>query len=129
MAAKSYAEMTKNEIISAEKKKLQGIYSKLETKTKRSVSSLIDEAAFMAASLYELRQIINEKGYTEEYQNGANQSGTKRSSEVDIYIQLEKNYASVIKQLTDLLPKEEKLKDTGKKGDDFDDFVNGREDV
>ncbi len=126
--ARTYADMTKDEIISAEKRKLQGIYSKLETKTKKSVSSLIDEAAFMAASLYELRQIINEKGYTEEYQNGANQSGTKRSSEVDIYIQLEKNYASVIKQLTDLLPKEDKLKDT-RKDDDFSDFINGREDV
>jgi hypothetical protein len=124
---KTYEDMTKEEIIAAEKRKLSGIYSRLETKTKKSVSSLIDNAAFMAASLYELRQIINEKGYTEEYHNGANQSGVKRSSEVDIYIQLEKNYASVIKQLTDLLPKEDKLKE--KKDDGFDDFVNGREDA
>jgi ribosomal protein RSM22 (predicted rRNA methylase) len=124
---KIYEDMTKEEIIAAEKRKLSGIYSRLESKTKKSVSSLIDNAAFMAASLYELRQIINEKGYTEEYHNGANQSGVKRSSEVDIYIQLEKNYASVIKQLTDLLPKEDKLKE--KKDDGFDDFVNGREDA
>ena len=124
---KIYPDMTKDEIITAEKRKLSGIYSKLEAKTKKSVSSLIDEAAFMAASLYELRQIINEKGYTEAYQNGANQRGTKRSSEVDIYIQLEKNYASVIKQLTDLLPKEDKLKE--KKDDGFEGFVNGREDA
>jgi ribosomal protein RSM22 (predicted rRNA methylase) len=124
---KTYEDMTKEEIIAAEKRKLSGIYSRLESKTKKSVSSLIDNAAFMAASLYELRQIINEKGYTEEYHNGANQSGVKRSSEVDIYIQLEKNYASVIKQLTDLLPKEDKLKE--KKDDGFDDFVNGREDA
>ena len=44
----------------------------------------MDEAAFMAASLYELRKIINEKGYTEEYQNGANQKGIKKCSEVEI---------------------------------------------
>ena len=126
MATRTYAEMTKDEIISAEKRKLHGIFSKLETNTKKSVISLVDEAAFMAASLYELRRIINEKGYTEEYQNGENQKGVKKCSEVDIYIQLEKNYAAVIKQLTDLLPKEGKVKE---KKDGFDDFVNGREDV
>ena len=124
---KTYADMTKEEIISAEKRKLSGIYSKLETKTKKSVSSLIDNAAFMAASLWELQRDINTEGYTEEYHNGANQSGVKRSAKVDIYIQLEKNYASVIKQLTDLLPKEDKLKE--KKDDGFDGFVNGREET
>ena len=97
--------MPKADIIKAEKTKLNGIYSKLEAKTKKSVSSLVDEAAFMAASLYELREIINRKGYTEEYQNGASQSGVKKCSEVEIYNQLIKNYMSIIKQLTDLLPK------------------------
>lgn len=115
--------MDKQEIIKAEKSKLNGIYSKMETKTKKSISSLIDEAAFMAASLYELRRIINEKGYTEEYQNGENQKGTKKCSEVEIYIQLSKNYMSIIKQLTDLLPKG-KPDDTA---DGFENFVNERE--
>ena len=124
---KSYDDMTKDEIIAAEKRKLAGIYSRLETKTKKSVSSLVDNAAFMAASLYELQRDINTEGYTEEYHNGANQSGIKRSAKIDIYIQLEKNYASVIKQLTDLLPKEDKIKE--KKDDGFDGFVNSREDT
>ena len=124
---KTYADMTKEEIIAAEKRKLSGIYSRLESKTKKSVSSLIDNAAFMAASLYELHRDINAAGYTEEYHNGANQTGVKRSAKVDIYIQVEKNYASVIKQLTALLPKEDKLK--GKKDDGFENFVNSREDT
>lgn len=117
--------MTKDEIISAERAKLDSIYKKLESKTKKSVDSLVNEAAFMAASLYELRQIINAKGYTEEYQNGENQRGTKKCSEVEIYIQLSKNYMSVIKQLTDLLPKEHK---SGDDDDGFGDFVDGRDD-
>ena len=117
--------MTKAEIIKAEKTKLNGIYSKLETKTKKAVSSLINEAAFMAASLHELRELINEKGYTEEYQNGQNQSGIKKCSEVEIYIQLSKNYMSITKQLTDLLPKEEPIP----KDDGFDDFVKKRSDL
>jgi hypothetical protein len=119
--------MTKAEIIKTEKSKLNGIYSKLEIKTKKSVSSLVDEAAFMAASLYELREIINEKGYTEEYQNGENQKGTKKCSEVEIYIQLSKNYMAVIKQLTDLLPKGDLTKP--EKDDGFDDFVSKRSDL
>lgn len=124
--AKSYVNMTKEEIIKSELSKLDGVYSKLEAKTKKSVSSLVSEAAFMAASLYELRQIINAKGYTEEYQNGENQKGTKKCSEVEIYIQLSKNYMSAIKQLTDLLPKP---KEAGGESDDgFDEFVSDRSD-
>ena len=117
-----YKDLSKDEILSKEKKKLEGIYSKLEDKTKKSVSSLIDNAAFMAASLYDLRKIINEKGYVEEYQNGQNQKGIKKCSEVEIYNTMIKNYMSCIKQLTDLLPKQ-KEKDPD---DGFDDFVNAR---
>jgi hypothetical protein len=125
-ARKTYEDMTKDEIIKAEKAKLNGIYSKLETKTKKSVSSLVDEAAFMAASLYELRNIINQKGYTEEYQNGANQVGIKKCSEVEIYINLSKNYMAIMKQLTDLLPKEPQGRQGGSDG--FNEFVGDRDD-
>ena len=78
----------------------------------------------MAASLYELRKIINDKGYTEEYQNGANQKGTKKRSEVETYIQLSKNYMAIVKQLTDLLPKQAPVE----KDDGFETFVGGRDD-
>ena len=118
--------MTKEEIIKSEKIKLDGICEKLESDTKKSVSSLVDEASFMAASLYELRRIINEKGYTEEYQNGQNQKGVKKCSEVEIYINLSKNYMSIMKQLTDLLPKEINTKQNNSDG--FDEFVGERDD-
>lgn len=123
----NYEGKTKEEIIKAEKRKLAGIYTRLDKKTKRSVDSLMDEAAFMAASLYELRKIIDEKGYTEEYQNGANQKGIKKCSEVEIYNTMIKNYSSVVKQLTDILPKDqEKAKATISDG--FEEFVNDRDD-
>ena len=121
-----YAGLSKDEIVKKEYKKLSGIYTRLDTKMKKVVDPLLREAAFMAASLYELRQIINEKGYTEAYQNGANQKGIKKSSEVEIYNTMIKNYSAIMKQLTDLRPK-----DDLKKSDDdgFDDFVQGREDI
>lgn len=121
---KSKRDLTKEELEKREKRKLAGIYKKLDKDTKKSVESLVDEAAFMAASLYELREIINEKGYTEEYQNGANQRGIKKCSEVEIYNTMVKNYMSTIKQLTDLLPKE--AAQEMEKSDGFEAFVIGR---
>lgn len=123
----NYEGKSKEEIIKSEKRKLAGIYLRLDKKTKKSVDSLVEEAAFMAASLYELRKIIDEKGYTEEYQNGANQKGVKKCSEVEIYNTMIKNYSSVVKQLTDLLPKEQ-TKGIAPVNDGFEEFVNGRDD-
>ena len=123
----NYEGKSKEEIIKSEKRKLSGIYTRLDKKTKKAVDSLIDDAAFMAASLYELRQIIDEKGYTEEYQNGANQKGVKKCSEVEVYNTMIKNYMATIKQLTDLLPKEQAVK-AAAISDGFEDFVNGRDD-
>lgn len=122
-----YEGKTKDEIMKAEKRKLVGIYTRLDKKTKKAVDSLIEQAAFMAASLYELAEIINEKGYTEEYQNGANQKGVKKCSEVEIYNVMIKNYMSVVKQLTDLLPKDS-AKVTVEMSDGFEDFINSRND-
>lgn len=123
----NYRGKTKEGLIKTEKKKLEEILSGLDEKMKESVDSLVDEAAFMAASLYELRKIIDEKGYTEEYQNGANQKGIKKCSEVEIYNTMIKNYSSVVKQLTDLLPKDQE-KGKAQTGDGFEEFINGRDD-
>ena len=57
-------------------------------------------AAFMAVSLEELQEIINEEGYTVEYQNGANQSGTKQSDAVKTHIAMTKEKMIYMKPLT-----------------------------
>lgn len=95
---------TKDDYIKAEKKRLAKIFDKLPQNAASAAEKLIDNAAFMAVSLQELQEIINEKGYVEEYQNGANQSGIKKSSEVDIYNTMIKNFNTTMKQLFDLLP-------------------------
>lgn len=124
----SKKDKTKEQLISAEKRKLKKICDNLDEKVKKAVESLVEEAAFMAASLYELRKIIDEKGYTEEYQNGANQKGIKKCSEVELYNTMIKNYTSVVKQLTDLIPKEQQVKASKTDTDGFDDFVENRDD-
>lgn len=74
----------------------------------------------MAESLDELQETIREKGFTEEYQNGANQHGIKKCSEVEIYNTMIKNYMGVIKQLVDLLP------DGESGGDELLDFIGAK---
>ena len=62
---------------------------------------------------------IREKGFVEEYQNGANQFGVKKCSEVEIYNTMIKNYSSIVKQLVDLLPN-----DARSGGDELLDFIS-----
>ena len=106
---------------SKELKKLKKIFKDIEPGKRQTVEKLISNAAFMAESLDALQEIIQEKGFVEEYQNGANQYGVKKCSEVEIYNTMIKNYSSIIKQLVDLLPNEAKSS-----GDEPLDFISGR---
>lgn len=89
-----------------EKKKLNRIIKNIPEDKKKLVEGLIADASFQAEQLEVLRQHIVENGWSEEYQNGANQHGKKTSVEADMYVKVQKSYASLIKQLTDLLPQE-----------------------
>ena len=97
-------QMTKEDYIKVEIKRLKHIFADLPQNTASFAEKLIENAAFMAVSLSDLQMIINVKGYTEEYQNGENQSGVKKSSEVDIYNTMIKNFNTTMKQLIDMLP-------------------------
>ena len=52
---KSYDEMTKEEIIKKEKSKFSAICKNIEPGQKKALEALVGEAAFMGASLFELR--------------------------------------------------------------------------
>ena len=74
---------------------------------KERAAALFDKLIFMDAELVKLQEILKIKGWTETYSNGATQSGLKKSSEAEVYNTLIKNYASVMKQLDEMLPNEE----------------------
>ena len=95
----------KEELISGKIAELKRIYKGIETTRKKNAEMIIPNAAFMAISMMELEKIINVKGYSEEYQNGANQRGVKKCSEVETYNNFAKNYLSYIQQLDDMLQK------------------------
>lgn len=121
--SKRKADMSKDDYIKCEIKRLKKIFENLTQDAASVAEKLIENAAFMAVSLNELQRLINEKGYTEEYQNGENQFGTKKSSEVDIYNTMIKNFNTTMKQLIDMLP------DSPSGGNSRNaalDYINGR---
>ena len=66
-----------------------------------------------------LMERINEEGVTIRYQNGENQWGYKKSPDVETYNSFIKQYTTIIKQLTDLLPKDDPIIID----DGFEDFI------
>ena len=87
--------------VEKEKKKLSQIIGNIPKNKQKLVEGLIADASFMACQLEKLRNHILEHGYTMEYKNGENQYGQKVSVEADMYIKMQKSYASVIRQLSE----------------------------
>lgn len=120
----NYRKIEKDKMIKQEIIRLKKIFNDLEKDKLDTVISLIKNAAFMTITLIDLQETINNDGSVSTYQNGENQWGTKKSPEVDIYNTMIKNHMQIMKQLTDLLPKQQaKLIDDG-----FDNFVSERDD-
>lgn len=120
--------MTKNKelpIIEQRKKEEEKLWialSELSEDRKKMLKETVKDAAFKVVRLRILQSKIDEEGDVEEYQNGANQSGRKPSSYVQVYNNYDKSYQSQIKILLDALPK-----DAPKENDDgFNSFVNNR---
>ena len=70
---------------------------------KELAKTLLSKAKFMETQLTKLQAEIRKKGATEEYQNGENQRGVKKSAAVDVYNTMIKNFNMTIKQLDDML--------------------------
>ena len=94
--------------IKAEIKRLTKIFANIDQDKKDLCEQLVQNAAFMAVSLRELQEQIKKDGWVEDYQNGANQQGVKQSATLQSYNALIKNYTSVIKALSNVLPPAEK---------------------
>lgn len=112
------------EEIEKEIKRLTGIFKGLDIKKKNTTIGLIERAAFMRVQLKDLEKDINEKGFTELFSQGNQEPYMRQRPEANIYCSLNTSYQKIIKQLTDLLPKEELKK---VESDGFDDFVSGRD--
>lgn len=109
--------------IETEKKRLLRIYSKIDVKKKNTVVGLIERAAFMRVKLKMLEDDINIYGFTEWFSQGEQEPYKRQRPEAQIYCSLNTGYQKIIKQLSDLLPKQEVKVES----DGFDNFVSGRD--
>lgn len=112
-----------SEEIAKEVKRLTGIFKGLDAKRENTTVGLIERAAFMRIKLKELEKDINEKGFTELFSQGNQEPYTRQRPEAQIYCSLNTGYQKIIKQLSDLLPKQEVKVES----DGFDNFVSGRD--
>jgi hypothetical protein len=119
-------DLTKVERIKKEERRLRRIYKKIDKDNKAIIDGLIQRAAYMRVTLEDYEVDLDEKGYVELFSQSEKTDPYERERPVArLYNTMNKNYQSIIKQLSDLVPKREvKPKDDG-----FDDFINGREDT
>ena len=91
----------------------------LDEDVMQRVDGLIHRAAFMRISLEDYEADINKNGSVELFSQSEHQTPYERARPVvQFYNTTNKNYQSIIKQLTDLLPKEQ-AEDT------LGDLING----
>lgn len=111
--------------IANEKSRLNNIFKDVDSKKKRSLQGMIDEAAFMKATLYELKNLINESGVLDEMPQGQ-YSILREHPAFKSYNSMVQRYTTVTEKLFNLFPKEE-IKQL-EEDDGFSNFVGDRGD-
>jgi hypothetical protein len=116
-------QLSKPERITKEERRLRRIYRTIDKDNKAIIDGLIQRAAYMRVTLEDYEKDLDEKGYVELFSQSERLDPYERERPVArLYNTMNKNYQSIIKQLSDLVPKSEpKPEDDG-----FEDFVNGR---
>lgn len=72
---------------------------------------LIDQAAWFAAEIEKLQAHVSKYGVSEEYKNGANQTGKKPTPESQTLARYSGSYQAIMKQLIALTPKDDQETD------------------
>ena len=98
-------EKTKEERTKTEKNRLVRIYKDIPKESKSIIEGLINRAAFMRVTLEDMEKDLDEKGFVEEFSQSEKLEPYERERPVArLYNTMNKNYQSIIKQLSDLLP-------------------------
>lgn len=107
----------KDKTIRAEKRRLKVLLEGLEENKKKAAEGLIDECAFMRATLKQYREYITNEGLIDVMPQGE-YSIKREHPAVRSYNTMVQKYATVCKQLFDMLP----TKPAVPEDDDFDNF-------
>ena len=96
--------LEKEKKIKSEISKLNKIFKDLSENKKKLCESLIQNAAFMAVTLEELQATIKEEGPVMRHTNGNGFEVLQEHPAQKTYNTMINRYASVIKQMSDMLP-------------------------
>lgn len=113
----------KDRKINNEIRRLTSIFKDIEKNKRLTSKGLIEEASFMKATLEELKAAIDINGPIDEMSQG-DYTILREHPALKAYNTMVQRYTTVIKQLSDLLPKEI-IREIS---DGFDEFVGGRSD-
>lgn len=102
-----YTTDERRQMLDEKRKEFTAILTKIPGKKKKAARAIAAQAAFLAVAVKELDEIVMRDGYVEEYQNGENQRGTKKTVAADLLDRYTKTYTTAIRQIVDLLPDEE----------------------
>ena len=103
MAEKEIEKATEDAEIAQELARLKGLFDGAEPAKMDLYEKFLERAAFLSVTLQRLEVEIIKNGLIESYQNGANQSGRKKSSESGLYIDFQKLFLSTMKELRSAL--------------------------
>jgi len=108
-----YTEEEKQKQIKKEITKLRRLFKNLPKDKRKAAEGLLQEAAFMKATLEETRHIIDQEGILEHFEQGA-QKFLREHPATKVYNTMINRYATVCKQLFDMVPDPE----AGKQAED-----------
>lgn len=119
--------LEKQKRIKKEVNRLRKLFKEIDENKKKLVDSTIADVAFLTITMEDLREQIVRQGTTVEYKNGENQYGVKQSPDAQLYLQMSQKQTQAMKILVDCLPKNQSRQVV--REDEFDVFVNGREEI
>ena len=118
--------LSKDSRIKQEEKRLREIFKNADENGTAINDGLIQRASYMRVTLEDWEEDINKNGIVEMFTQSVNTPAYEKERVVArLYNTMNKNYQSIIKQLSDLLPDDIKVVEAD---DGFADFITNRED-
>lgn len=103
LAAKFAKDLPDDKEIRNEFKRIWKLFEGAPEKQLKLAGGEIARAAFLAVTIARLEKDISENGYEEDYQNGQNQMGKKKTAAADLHVSYTKNFLAVMRQLHSVL--------------------------
>jgi hypothetical protein len=124
------AKKAKKTRITKEVNRLQKVYGNIPDALIEPAQGLIKRAAYMLVTLEDYETDLDAGGYVEKFTQSEKTAAYERERPVArLYNTMNKNYQSIMKQLSDMLPKPEPGGGGGDGDDGFDAFVNRKNQI